>query len=231
MALDKVIDSTMLDAGMKATADAIREKTGNTSPIAWDSTNGFKTAVEGIQAGGGEADDYERFARLMTGDYVGKKLDNLYFAVPYGTTTLRENMFYDVRSDNDAIITVTLPNTITTIKSKAFDYAGTINIGELPPYLEIISGNAFTYARNIFGSKTELEIPASLKTLGSLAFYRCNSGATKTITFKGKPDSIANNALQNDATKTINVPWAEGEVSGAPWGATNATINYNYTGG
>ena len=30
---------------------------------------------------------------------------------------------------------------------------------------------------------------------------------------------------------TINVPWAEGAVAGAPWGATNATINYNYTGG
>ena len=30
---------------------------------------------------------------------------------------------------------------------------------------------------------------------------------------------------------TINVPWAEaeGEVANAPWGATNATINYNYT--
>jgi hypothetical protein len=29
---------------------------------------------------------------------------------------------------------------------------------------------------------------------------------------------------------TINVPWAEGAVENAPWGATNATINYNYTG-
>jgi hypothetical protein len=26
------------------------------------------------------------------------------------------------------------------------------------------------------------------------------------------------------------VPWAEGAVANAPWGATNATINYNYTG-
>lgn len=29
---------------------------------------------------------------------------------------------------------------------------------------------------------------------------------------------------------TINVPWVEGAVANAPWGATNATINYNYTG-
>ena len=30
--------------------------------------------------------------------------------------------------------------------------------------------------------------------------------------------------------KTINVPWVSGAVANAPWGATNATINYNYTG-
>lgn len=53
MALDKVIDSAQLNAGMQATADAIRKKTGGAEPIVWDSTNGFKTAVEGIQAGGG----------------------------------------------------------------------------------------------------------------------------------------------------------------------------------
>ena len=28
--------------------------------------------------------------------------------------------------------------------------------------------------------------------------------------------------------KTVNVPWAEGAVASAPWGA--ATVNYNYTG-
>ena len=31
--------------------------------------------------------------------------------------------------------------------------------------------------------------------------------------------------------KTINVPWGENIFGGAPWGATNATINYNYKAG
>lgn len=30
---------------------------------------------------------------------------------------------------------------------------------------------------------------------------------------------------------SIKVPWAEGAVANAPWGATNAAITYNYTGG
>ena len=53
MALDKVVDSAALDAGMKSVADAIRAKTGTTDLLAWP--DGFKAAVEGIQTGGGQA--------------------------------------------------------------------------------------------------------------------------------------------------------------------------------
>ena len=51
MALDKVVDSAVLDAGMKSVADAIRAKAGITNQLVWP--EGFKTAVEGIQTGGG----------------------------------------------------------------------------------------------------------------------------------------------------------------------------------
>lgn len=52
MAFDKVIDSALLDAGMTATANAIREKTGGTTSIKWDAANGFKAAVEEIDERG-----------------------------------------------------------------------------------------------------------------------------------------------------------------------------------
>ena len=48
MAFDKVIDSAALNAGMAATANAIRVKTGRIDPIVWDSVNGFKEAVDQI---------------------------------------------------------------------------------------------------------------------------------------------------------------------------------------
>jgi hypothetical protein len=52
------------------------------------------------------------------------------------------------------------------------------------------------------------------------------------LTFKGTPTSIDSTAFKNCTNlTTINVPWAQGAVSGSPWGATGATINYNYTGG
>lgn len=49
MALDKVVDSAALDAGMTAVADAIRAKAGTTEPLAWP--DGFKSAVDGITGG------------------------------------------------------------------------------------------------------------------------------------------------------------------------------------
>lgn len=51
MAFDKVIDSTALDAAMTYTANRIRNKTGGTDQIAWDSAKGFGDAVDAITSG------------------------------------------------------------------------------------------------------------------------------------------------------------------------------------
>lgn len=53
MPFDKLVDSAKLDGALKSTADAIRAKTGGTENIPWSETEGFKSAVEGITAGGG----------------------------------------------------------------------------------------------------------------------------------------------------------------------------------
>ena len=51
MAYDKVVDSTALDAAMTYTANRIRNKTGDTNQIAWDSARGFGDAVDAITTG------------------------------------------------------------------------------------------------------------------------------------------------------------------------------------
>ena len=51
MALDKVVDSAELDAGMALVAESIRAKAGISGLLAWP--GGFKAAVDGIQSGGG----------------------------------------------------------------------------------------------------------------------------------------------------------------------------------
>lgn len=55
MAYDKVVDSAALDAAMTYTANRIRNKTGGTDQISWDSAKGFGDAVDAISSGGSSA--------------------------------------------------------------------------------------------------------------------------------------------------------------------------------
>lgn len=71
---------------------------------------------------------------------------------------------------------------------------------------------------------------SGINTTNAAAFGKC--GGLTSVTFEGKPSgNIAKNTFQGCINLTeIKVPWAEGAVANAPWGATNATITYNYTG-
>ena len=83
---------------------------------------------------------------------------------------------------------------------------------------------AFYYCKNL----ALTSLPESLTSIGNYAFSGCTS--LTSITFKGTPSSIMSAAFNGCTNLTdIKVPWAEGAVANAPWGATNATITYNYT--
>lgn len=145
-----------------------------------------------------------------------------YFEVPEGTTSLVRGAFYG----RTQLIGIKIPDSVTTIGSAAFFGCTLLRLDKLPPNL---TGNLADQAFFLCYRLRISEIPAGVTSIGSGAFGFCED--MPIVTFKGTPTSIHSNAFQN-CTKitTINVPWAEGEVSGAPWGATNATINYNYTG-
>ena len=119
---------------------------------------------------------------------------------------------------------VSLPDSITTIGNSAFQNCTNLSLTSLPENIQIIKLGAFYGCTNL----AITFMPASLREIDYNAFYGCTS--LTTITFKGKPITIDSSAF-SDCTNltTINVPWAEGAVANAPWGATNATINYNYT--
>ena len=115
--------------------------------------------------------------------------------------------------------------------------------GATEPYIEeVIDGNGditnatlhgYTIIRNnAFYNCTKLalvSLPSSLTSIGNTAFYNCLG--LNSLTFEGKPESISKSAFKECTNlTTINAPWAPGAVANAPWGAINATINYNYTG-
>lgn len=119
----------------------------------------------------------------------------------------------------------TLPSDLTSIGSYAFRSCANLALTSLPAGLTSIGSYAFYGCSNL----ALTYLPDGLTSIGNYAFYDCTK--LNELTFKGKPSSIPRNAF-NRCTNllTINVPWADGEVENAPWGAINATINYNYTG-
>ena len=57
-----------------------------------------------------------------------------------------------------------------------------------------------------------------------------NCTALEKVYFESNAKNVSSMTFNGcTAITDIYVPWAEGTVSGAPWGATNATIHYETT--
>lgn len=127
---------------------------------------------------------------------------------------------------SDNLVTVELSPQITKFANNAFNGSRKLVMTSLPENLVGIDDSCFRYCE-----KLQIDtIPASVEAIWSYGFGYC-TGLTN-ITFKGQPRLIVTNAFTGcNNLLTINVPWAEGEVANAPWGATKATINYNYIEG
>lgn len=116
-----------------------------------------------------------------------------------------------------------LPETLTNIPDSAFSVCKKITIEEVPAKVTSIGSSAFSGCVNI----EKFKIHENISTIGSNALNGCTK--LKNVEFKGTPNSIGMNIFLSCTNLTeIKVPWSEGEVAGAPWGATNATITYDY---
>ena len=117
-----------------------------------------------------------------------------------------------------------LPSGITKIKTSVFAGSSNLKITYIPDGVTSIGGTSFQNCQNLI----TISIPNSVTSIGFLAFNNCLN--LTTVIFKGTPTDIYSNAFStcNNLTN-IYVPWAQGAIADAPWGATNATIHYNTT--
>ena len=94
--------------------------------------------------------------------------------------------------------------------------------------LENITNFAQACLDNDFSLTGAIVFNAGLTQIAATAFRATN---ITSITFQNPTDNlptIANNSFQQcNGLLDIYVPWAEGAVANAPWGATKATIHYN----
>lgn len=154
------------------------------------------------------------------GGLAGNKLASA--TLPQNLTTIGEYAF----KGNAYLTSINIPSSVTTIGEGAFFDCSNLSLNNLPSGLTYLGSKAFYGCKKI----SLTTIPAGISGVYSSTFNNCI--ALNSITFNGTVTSIETNAFYGCANlTTINVPWAEGAVANAPWGATNATINYNYTGG
>lgn len=197
------------DTDMTAVADAIRTKSGTSDALVFP--DGFVSAVQAIQAGSGGDDG--SFKAVIERTAVKPLL-------PSNLTSIGADAF----SNCTKLALTSLPDGVTSIGENAFQNCTNLALTSLPDGVTSIGNYAFKNCTNL----ALTSLPSGVTSIGQYAFQNC-TGLT-SITFRGTPTgTIYSNAFQNCTNlTTINVPWAEGAVANAPWGATNATINYNY---
>lgn len=135
--------------------------------------------------------------------------------VPEGITTLGRYSFYAW-----SIADITLPQSLMTIRDYALAQSGIANL-VIPK--NVVSIGVMACGNNPNLVSITFEAPSSLTTIGTQMCWACNK--LSLITIPSSVISIGNNAFQyctNLSTITINK--AEGSISGAPWGAPNATV-------
>lgn len=117
---------------------------------------------------------------------------------------------------------VYLPKGITTIAMSMFCNCACLeNIYGDCSTIGNIQQSAFS---NCFALK-KLPYMPNLSYIANSALS--GSGVTEVRFYRQA--SFQSNAFGGSNVTDIYVPWAEGEVTGAPWGATKATIHYNTT--
>ena len=141
--------------------------------------------------------------------------------IPDSVIKINSNAFRDCK----ALTSITIPGGVKTIGSYTFYGCTALTNVTISNGVTSIAYYAFEGCFSL----TSITIPASVTNFSPRVFLNCSS--LKTVIFKGMPTSIASAVFENCASLTdIYVPWSEGEVANAPWGATNATIHYNSEG-
>ena len=135
-----------------------------------------------------------------------------------GITIIEDSTF----SNCTNLTSITIPDSVTNIEVMAFYSCTNLTLDSLPNSLTYIGDYAFSDCTNL----TFTNIPESVKNIGGHAFTKAGN-STNTLIFKGTPSSIDSTAFKNSNFTCLKVPWSEGAVAGAPWGAKE--IVYDYT--
>lgn len=121
--------------------------------------------------------------------------------VPEGVTTLNEHAFRSVdASTHSELVKVTLPSTLTTIKSYAFAYCDSLEELIIPEGVTSIPSNM---AHSTF-ALTTLVLPSTITSIGETAFR--SSNLSNGIVIPEGCTTIVKNAFRGCSAVTVTIP-------------------------
>lgn len=88
MAYDKVVDSSVLNAGLKTIADAIREKAGTSDSLAFPTA--MAEAIAAIEAGGGGCDFFDAYGTYIPAENHDRVIAYFDTGIPYKNQTFND---------------------------------------------------------------------------------------------------------------------------------------------
>ena len=155
------------------------------------------------------------------GDYVFRDCPRLALtSLPSGITSIGQYAF----NNCPRLALTSLPSGITSLPTAAFQYCPKLALTALPSGLTSIGAYAFKQGTGL----ASITLPPALTTIGDFAFANCTG--LETVKFTSTVSSIPGGVFSGcPKLSTIYVPWSQGQVANAPWGASKATIIYDYT--
>lgn len=174
----------------------------------------MRNAALALQSGEEPIIEYTYTTDPVAGGHIFSLSDIKSIIIPDGYTGIAAYAF-----NNRAFMeSITLPDGITSIGNEAFSTCGSLTKINLPNSLTSIGEAVFNQCIAL----ADITLPDSVTSIGNGAFMGCKS--LKSITIPSGVQILGTVMFKNSGLETITINKPENSISGAPWGATNATV-------